>query len=193
MGCVWHVTDAWKRVWIYGTNWVFMFDLSHDFQPQRRLQYADGKKRKREDHGMLDASTSGAGSKTAEKEQQGLKLKVKKLTAAGGATQVDWVDPNKADSPELDDEDMDDDREYAPLAKGNRSDAETGESDVEGEDGTEIKRKPTLNWSTFKYRPILGLVPLEGSDEEALEVVLVERPQWDVEAGAGAKYVGIHG
>jgi U3 small nucleolar RNA-associated protein 4 len=34
-------------------------------------------------------------------------------------------------------------------------------------------------WGTFKYRPILGMVPLEddsGKGEDVLEVVVVERP-----------------
>jgi hypothetical protein len=34
-------------------------------------------------------------------------------------------------------------------------------------------------WGSFKYRPILGMVPLEndgGKGEDVLEVVIVERP-----------------
>lgn len=50
------------------------------------------------------------------------------------------------------------------------------------------ERRP-LYWHTYKYRPILGIVPLgrsddgEGNHESAIgvEVALVERPPWDVD------------
>ncbi|KAF2814863.1 WD40 repeat-like protein [Mytilinidion resinicola] len=35
-------------------------------------------------------------------------------------------------------------------------------------------------WHTFKYRPILGIVPI-GEQSGPLEVVLVERPSWDLD------------
>jgi U3 small nucleolar RNA-associated protein 4 len=35
-------------------------------------------------------------------------------------------------------------------------------------------------WHTYKYRPIMGIVPI-GSERAELEVVLVERPTWDMD------------
>lgn len=42
-------------------------------------------------------------------------------------------------------------------------------------------------WMTYKYRPILGMVKIGGDEDEEkgesdspLEVVLVERPMWDL-------------
>lgn len=70
------------------------------------------------------------------------------------------------------------------------------ETDDAGEDDG-LLRRPTRHerpshWHTFKYRPILGIVPLGGeSDDESvddredtqpgLEVALVERPLWDLD------------
>jgi len=55
-----------------------------------------------------------------------------------------------------------------------------------------VKQERPSHWHTFKYRPILGIVALEGEpDDEAgddaedtppgLEVTLVERPLWDLD------------
>jgi U3 small nucleolar RNA-associated protein 4 len=44
-------------------------------------------------------------------------------------------------------------------------------------------------WHTFKYRPILGIVPI-GDRSTPLEVVLVERPPWDLDLPP--KFVGSH-
>jgi U3 small nucleolar RNA-associated protein 4 len=53
-----------------------------------------------------------------------------------------------------------------------------------------ISSQPTRRWwHTYKYRDLLGIVPLSslsGDDEEQgpsenLEVALIERPMWDVE------------
>ncbi|OAA54170.1 small nucleolar ribonucleoprotein complex [Niveomyces insectorum RCEF 264] len=51
--------------------------------------------------------------------------------------------------------------------------------------------QPTRSWHTFKYRPILGVVPLQTTTPAAydstaasyppLEVALVERPNWDID------------
>ena len=44
-------------------------------------------------------------------------------------------------------------------------------------------------WHTFKYRPILGIVPI-GGEGQPHEVVLVERPSWDLDLGP--RFVGSH-
>ncbi|GAM88422.1 hypothetical protein ANO11243_064550 [Dothideomycetidae sp. 11243] len=92
-----------------------------------------------------------------------------------------------------DDEDMDaeamdiDDAAAAagPLRKLDTSD----ESDGETKHAVLPRRRW---WCTYKYRPILGVVPLGGNgagDEEQehrpVEVVLIERPLWDLEASRG--------
>lgn len=81
--------------------------------------------------------------------------------------------------------------------------SDEGESDVNGETSATEERqmsrrkkaKIPSHWHTYKYRPILGIVPIGSrNDDEAakeddsqdgspsgLEVVLVERPLWDVD------------
>lgn len=80
-----------------------------------------------------------------------------------------------------------------------KSDAEDDmviDDEAQGEDEKQLtraaKQERPSHWHTFKYRPILGIVPLRGEpDDEAaddaedsppgLEVALVERPLWDLD------------
>ncbi|KAL3958489.1 hypothetical protein ACCO45_006651 [Purpureocillium lilacinum] len=48
---------------------------------------------------------------------------------------------------------------------------------VQSDDTTDERKKW---WITYKYRPILGVVPVNRADQP-LEVALVERPTWDVD------------
>ena len=100
---------------------------------------------------------------------------------------------HKHDSDDDDDEDGVEDVS-GPLKRV----VESGDEDVEGAgaagagidvSGSSSRRRRW--WCTYKYRPILGMVPIgvrEGEDGEGgeddgnpLEVVLVERPVWDLE------------
>jgi U3 small nucleolar RNA-associated protein 4 len=66
-------------------------------------------------------------------------------------------------------EDDNDDAEGLQLTRLRSEDATAGASG-------QYERK---FWGTFKYRPILGMVPLadeDGKGEDVLEVVVVERP-----------------
>ena len=63
-------------------------------------------------------------------------------------------------------------------------DTADGGSDDEAERGPAAAAANDTFWFTRKYRPILGLLPIgesEAKKEQAVEVVLVERPLWDVE------------
>jgi U3 small nucleolar RNA-associated protein 4 len=59
------------------------------------------------------------------------------------------------------------------LEDGDESDDEQGI--LTNDEHSENKRF----WTTFKYRPILGVVPLGDADKGPLEVAIVERPLWD--------------
>ena len=78
--------------------------------------------------------------------------------------------------------------------------ATSEDMEVDGAD-REGGSRPSKWWSTYKYRPILGLVPIssqaqiskgksKGGGVEALEVVLVERPTWDMDLPP--RFVGSH-
>jgi U3 small nucleolar RNA-associated protein 4 len=94
---------------------------------------------------------------------------------------------NRATSSGPEEEDDDDDDE---------EDTDGGEllhmRDEQGANGSgpvEKRDLKTKYWHTYKYRPILGIVPLQREEEEAgvgaalapVEVALVERPIWDVD------------
>ena len=71
-----------------------------------------------------------------------------------------------------------------PLRRG---ETET-EDDADGEVAVDKQRRRRKWWCTYKYRPILGMVPIgvqetstDGEELKPLEVALVERPPWDLE------------
>ncbi|KAI0506921.1 WD40-repeat-containing domain protein [Xylaria bambusicola] len=188
----------WKgdRVWLYGNTYLFMIDTAQDFNesasdgPSTGSELvAQGRKRKR-------GPDSGAGNKM----KNGAVGPTKVLRhVQGGETEE-----LSTDGPVLDP--MDEDAESQDTR-----DDESDESDDENQSELALLRgtqgKPALEsqsssgpafWYTFKYRPILGIVPLGDRAEEArngtsmqvtlastkpkaLEVALVERPLFDVD------------
>ncbi|KAM4058746.1 U3 small nucleolar RNA-associated protein 4 [Hirsutella rhossiliensis] len=167
-GIVWQGS----RVWVYGVSFLFMLDMSQDLRKSTMdgdapadSQVTHGTKRKR------TGLTTGAGG-VNEKEN----LTPHKVRKHGDDEQYEDVDVGKASrgsESDGDDELPDAEGELSRLRNGN---AEAGES-VE-EVGTCAERKKW--WITYKYRPILGMVPLNTADQP-LEVALVERPTWEME------------
>ncbi|KAG8163727.1 hypothetical protein KVR01_007024 [Diaporthe batatas] len=188
-GVVW----AGSRIWMYGVSFVFMIDLSSDFAEQEPGASKKNRKRKR-------GADSGAGSKT---ETGTLAPQPVRTLVAGDNKESQWVDVEMADAePQADgtgDEDENDDAEEE-AAGGEleklRKQEQAGRS--EGEEvsppGAEEQRKSW--WHTYKYRPILGIAPLQnvggrdrangvnGSSKKVgiqkVEVVLIERPKEDI-------------
>ncbi|KAK4691936.1 U3 small nucleolar RNA-associated protein 4, partial [Lecanoromycetidae sp. Uapishka_2] len=217
MGAVWDVRGENERVWIYGVSWLWMFDLSKDMPVIREKDNEDEPKengalvqlkRKRDIETPHHTPTkrpkhdTGAGSKIADSELRlGIGRKIQKIQGADGEVQT--IDLAREPSPASDDDDYDE----PVLANENqllslrRSNAYV-EKDEELENGIEESDDPHDNelakrtprerpayWHTYKYRPILGIVPLgedevdEGSGDQlgGIEVALVERPLWDVD------------
>ena len=98
MGAVWDVQKQNERIWLYGVNWLWMFDLSRDLSS---LEEQDTKppilngeggtnqlKRKREDHeddafAQCPRQDTGAGSKVGNSEQNlGIGRKARKIEGA---------------------------------------------------------------------------------------------------------------
>ncbi|KAF2402980.1 WD40 repeat-like protein [Trichodelitschia bisporula] len=174
MGAVWHVTRDWERLWVYGTSWVYMFDMAQDFPPVHTKDDAPlvGGKRKREE--------SGAGGRRREHEVKGIK---DVRTVAGGKE----VKRRRQDETE-ECAGLESEGETAVVRRrrGSNRDAEA-ESDAE--DG------PLQFWYTHKFRPILGLVDVVDPKqprkrERAVEVVLIERPGWELDLPE--RFVGTH-
>ncbi|KAI1819252.1 WD40 repeat-like protein [Xylaria intraflava] len=183
------------RIWLYGNSYLFMFDTTQDLTESTPNDSVtggglsvQGQKRKRgPDSGAGNKMTMGALGPT--KILRHIRGEAKELPVDGPV-----LDPTDGDE--------------ASQAGG---DSEIDESDdeVSGElallRGTQGKPSQTSRakqgpafWHTFKYQPILGIVPLGDETEEqgdedtmqvtitghkpkALEVALVERPRFEVD------------
>ena len=214
-GCIWDVSEKRQRLWIYGEKWLFMFDLSKDFPVSTSAEQATmdepatpaSKKRKRDasSKGISQKSNSGAGDAIPETDVPVTKARRLVNTPAKSAepsSRSAWID--FASARHAAESDDDDDVKHQALASLRRTaggedgaaagGAEAGEA---GGAGAEDKDKDKDNkkrgseswWHSFKYRPILGIVPV-GQAGEALEVVLVERPAWDLDLPP--RFVGAH-
>ena len=235
MGAVWDVRKRSERIWLYGVNWLWMFDLSRDLPAldEKRTEPATSNggshknpaKRKRENShdGVSSARPrhdTGAGSKVKDSEI-GLGLNVaRKVRKIKGPEAVDGQTLNfdqeqspasdeEADCPlttastlvnyrrggsqqDEEDEDKDEESDHENLPSNT---AINGDDPTNND--TQITKRSTKDppsyWHTFKYRPILGIVPLgEETDDETedgaedgmsrgIEVALVERPLWDLD------------
>lgn len=228
MGCMWDVFEGRERLWLYGTSWLWMFDMQQDFpnpeelesEPASSLKLTKASKRKRdldEDFNERKKTNSGAGDRIPRSQTDiHLGTKVRKIVGSD-ESQGEWVslDPERPRAVGEDDEDYEYDEAFAAgnethLARLRRGD---GNAENEGSHGAEAKAKSTTSglddtsnkkmalangassqparrwWHTYKYRDILGIVPLnlpnsssgEEPENRILEVAVVERPMWDVE------------
>ncbi|KAI1309787.1 WD40-repeat-containing domain protein [Xylaria venustula] len=181
------------RVWLYGHTYLFMIDTAQDFDAEEPGTEGElvihGRKRKR-------GGDSGAGNKLT--------------IGAVGPTRVSrHIEGKESDELPIDGpvpDPMDEDE-----ASQGAMDTESDGSDDEAQGELALLRgthgKPShesqpsqgpVFWHTFKYRPILGIVPLGNGAEEqhngnsmqvrvdsikpkALEVALVERPSFEVD------------
>lgn len=179
-GCVWDVTELHRRIWLYGEKWLFMFDLSRDFPISDQEDAGSMKKRKRD-------KTAGAGAGDAIPLKESAVKKMRKFDSRddieGG--KVPWMDITATGQLDIDDDDVED---------GNQALANLRRTDTQDQ-ATEIvqsgQRKQNESWwNTFKYRPILGILPVGNVEGQAPEVVLVERPSWDLDLPP--RFVGTH-
>ncbi|KXX80440.1 U3 small nucleolar RNA-associated protein 4 [Madurella mycetomatis] len=169
----------WKglRAWIYGISFVSMLDFSRDLDqemPEGRNGQKQGTKRRRDGH------ESGAGGKM-EKHS----LAPQRVRTAAGPEGGKWEDVEMADAEDQKStgasSGIDDDDEDTDGGELQRLREDQGANALEAEKGGARANW----WHTYQFRPILGVVPLEGSsgangaaDENLppLEVALVERP-----------------
>ncbi|TGJ88364.1 hypothetical protein E0Z10_g482 [Xylaria hypoxylon] len=184
------------RVWLYGNTYLLMIDTTQDLaesayegQVTGDELVTQGRKRKR-------GPDSGAGNKMT--------------TGAAGPTKVlrhlqgEETEELTIDGPVLDPVDEDDVSQAAGDSESDESDDEfQGElallRDTQGKTFQEVQpNQGPAFWYTFKYRPILGIVPLgdgtekqqngdsmqaalDGIKPKTLEVALVERPLFEVD------------
>jgi U3 small nucleolar RNA-associated protein 4 len=199
-GCVWDMAEGNSRLWLYGEKWLFMFDTSKDFprvtntQAEQSVQDTDvaekvsSKKRKRESlREALGKSNSGAGDAAPQNEVPVPKARKFDGGNADDASNSVWFDLNRDGRAAASDDDFEDDIEMSSVKPVTGDQAEDN-----GGKGSEEDTLPDQKswWHTFKYRPILGIVPVGGGEDQPLEVVLVERPSWDLDLPP--RFVGTH-
>jgi len=235
-GLVWDISTNMERIWLYGSSWLWMFNLSKDFprpgeysqQSQQKPEEdeiaisVNGKqkrKRKRETRdaqkvvGESGKHDTGAGSIIPNKELGvGIGRKFRR-TDGPEPDSNRWINLGLEYSPGSEDDDdcdvsrsalLDLRREVGELGSLSNAVAGHAVSTLGGantnSDTTMMERTTNNNipyWSTYKYRPILGIVSLgresQGEDEDVeldgdddgltqgVEVALVERPLWDMD------------
>lgn len=165
-GAVWQGS----RVWMYGASFLFMLDLSMDFTEEADAAAPKKRSRKRK-----RGADSGAGSKT--ESGQALAPQHVRVALAEDGKRGEWVDVEMADADadnsqrvngaddDEDDEEAMDGGELQKL-RDRESSSHKEEGDATPEDGSDGKGRNW--WHTYKYRPILGMVPLL-SDEPSSE------------------------
>lgn len=207
-GAVWHGS----RIWMYGASFVFMLDISRDFTPEGEETAGEPVKQKRSRKRKRGGDT-GAGSRT--ESGQALAPQHLRVALAEDGKRGEWVDVEMTDADadnhsqangREDDEDDDEETDGGELQK--LRDRESSHKEAAGASGGEDGSKDGKRkgwWHTYKYRPILGMVPLSSEEESGIqangvngqgklgskekagsvlpppEVALVERPKWDAD------------
>ncbi|EIT79721.1 WD40-repeat-containing domain protein [Aspergillus flavus] len=237
MGCVWDLNEARERLWLYGTSWLWMFDLNQDFPSpeelsasadthddgQESMQAAKKSSSQKRKRGLLDdeendrkRSNTGAGDRIPLAQSDvffGSKIR-KIIGSDESKAELISLEKERPRGADEDDEAYDHDEAYTARHDSNLARLRRG--NLEGNDVSTPRKQPPKTavngdtpsqkqlmqaadnshsarrwWHTYKYRDILGIVPLncQATDEESqehedggnLEVAVVERPMWDVE------------
>lgn len=202
-GIVWEVEESEgkdqgvftkERIWFWGPNWIWMFDLQQDFSNPDTATLATteytpherSNKRKRGPNvtGKIKESMNTTPSSAPER-----------VDRDGDIAMLD--DPNVKSS----DDDDDDFRQRDEGDENNVPDSRWSTfSRTKSTDGAPVARhsasKSKPCWCSYKYRPIMALFPIgewglppknKGSEETVgnpeifKEMVVVERPAWDIE------------
>jgi U3 small nucleolar RNA-associated protein 4 len=158
VGAFWEGTE---RAWVFGAAWVWMFDFSRDW-PNHSLSFD-----------TVQMGNDG-------KRKRGAPVGVGSISGAGGRMHQPM---GLAQQPQVGEES---DSEGFPLSDEESSEHEGASKDMR------MKRGQKPYWGSNRYRSLLGFLPVgkrevfemfEESWEDglnAVEIVVVERPVWDV-------------
>lgn len=191
-GALW----AGERVWLYGNSFVFMLDIAQDLAKPAQLDDSSNKKALKHGTKRKRGPDTGAGNKM-------------EIGAAGPTKVICRAKGESTEEIALDGSTSDPiDEDEASQAAG-ESESDDSDEDIRGElallrggqGKSASESQPTTKklafWHTYKYRPIMGIIPLVTEEDiyqngvtgveqlekrrETIEVALVERPLWDVE------------
>lgn len=181
VGAVWDTTAQRERIWLYGSTWVFMLNVGQNLDDST-TQFTNNKRRSSTyDDDLagtpkrLKGGSSGAGSRLPASQRAPGHVGGAKVVSQNGQ---EIVAPADGDVEMEDDEE--EDGEGLQLTR------------LRSEETAVMPAKQSERkwWGTFKYRPILGMVPLEdesGKREDVLEVVIVERPSEESRGRGGQR------
>ncbi len=208
MGCLWDVEAGRERVWVYGSTWLCMFDLSHNYGPEAASKKTRKRKRKRieddddvDDDEELRKHTSGAGSKVpADELSVALRRKMRKFEGPDAhEAAVLTLDPYTNGLPE---DDGQADLELVQSRRemqtthltngvgGHHEDLEKSEKDIINHVQAPQENSSSTFWSTHRYRSILGIMPIGRTEMDHTkgvemagipQVAVVERPSWNLD------------
>ena len=178
MGAVWDKQHL--RLWLYGSSWLWMFDLSCDF-PSSLEQQNNPSKRKHDTEDAdivkkkkMKTNNSGAGDSIPQSQTEiSLGDEIHRFVRHDDDAQAELIPLGDEPAIDDDDDDAEDEKDAADdLARLRR------ESDKQS--ATNNDRVSRRWWHTYKYRDILGIACLS-SYNDPLEIAIVERPMWDVD------------
>lgn len=175
MGCSWHITDTSQRWFLYGSNWLYMFDVQQDFPKEKDEQTnsnstVETKKRKR-------GEDSGAGGKKHKGQIAGFDPEVRSFV--NGKLIRDHEKESKA---QVANGDLsDNDEALVRLDRSLKREEDIDDSEPFSHGSKQRKTKgPIGSWCSFVYRPILGMADL-GETHNCLETIIIERPGYDLD------------
>lgn len=194
------------RIWLYATSWICMFDLRATAGAIEEgvdtkstftaLQPLRGQKRKTEERSQEQLQTkrhtTGAGSRVPDAEMGGKRTRSMRTLDGDGDDEAGWLQlpaqtRNGITSDDDDDDaedamDIDDEDGIPGVNGGTALQRHRNTNDHSDVDKTDDHSKAVTFFLTNRYRPILGMVPLqiETGTDDTLEVALVERPPWDL-------------
>lgn len=160
MGCMWDVYEGRERLWLYGTSWLWMFDLQQDFPSSEEVeaenkssgQLVQASKRKRDpledvENDRKKANT-GAGDRIP-RSQMDLHLgtKVRKIVGSD-QSQGEWISLDSEQPRTLgdDDEAYEYDETFAAGSEGALARLRRGDAVVQPDTPQKgAKGKPTVN------------------------------------------------
>jgi len=209
MGCIWDIGKSKERLWLYGSSWMWMFDLSRDLHANSPAQKAltnghvngnisniiqprPSKRRKMNSESKFAAvdlkmATSGAGGRVPDSELvTGISRRHQNVFREEEGRVKETITDHRQKPSDMDVDESDermggDDMDSALERLRRRDDAALTNGEEQLAERGDSENDTSLHWwHTYKYRPILGIVPI-GDGEAGLEVALVERPTWDMD------------
>jgi U3 small nucleolar RNA-associated protein 4 len=177
MGCTWHVKGTAQRLWIYGSSWLSMFDLSQDFDAPLRKEASagvnteilgQGQKRKREAEG---------GGKLNKNQVVGFAPKIRKIV---DGKVVSTKKRTEDETPVLDDPSSEDEEEIDMGGRLNGREETIKQTVLPTTGKSKPKKEPEKFWNVHRYRSVLGMASI-GDSPECLEMVIIERPPLELD------------